>query len=199
MPAITRRQFCLALGGSLLAARWGSPALAQQASSAMLLVASSRLGDPQFRETVVLVTRHGRSRPMGVILNRPMGHRLGNALGLPDDDARLSLYQGGPVSPARLVYLFQDQRSPGSAFLDLGQGLYFGFTPQFLAQLLQRQPTVARVRLFLGFASWGPGQLEREIERGDWLVVPLESDHLFSQEPSRLWPDLIRQASEQVT
>lgn len=199
MPFMVRRRFILALGGGLLLTRFGPAALAQLVTSAMLLVASSRLEDPRFRETVVLVTRHGRSQPMGLILNRPLGHRLESIPGLPDNDGRLSLHIGGPVSPTQLVYLFQDTESPGSRALDLGQGLYMSFGPQLLTRLLQRRPPLKRLRLFFGFASWGKGQLEQEIERGDWLVANPEPNQLFSDEPSRLWRELVRQASERAT
>lgn len=199
MPSMARRQFLLALGGGTLLARFSAVVLAQHPSSAMLLVASSRLEDPRFRETVVLVTRHGRSPPLGLILNRPLGHRLGGISGLPENDERLNLHIGGPVSPTQLVYLFQDRENPGSGTLDLGQGLYLSFGPELLTRLLYRRPALKRLRLFLGFASWGRGQLEQEIEMGDWLVANLEPDWLFSDEPSRLWRELVRQASERTT
>ncbi|CAB1369334.1 YqgE/AlgH family protein [Denitratisoma oestradiolicum] len=199
MPFMARRQFLLALGGGLLLTRFGPVALAQPATSTMLLVASSRLEDSRFRETVVLVTRHGRRQPMGLILNRPLGHRLGGIPGLPDNDGRLTLHIGGPVLPTQLVYLFLDTESPGSGALDLGQGLYMSFGHQLLTSLLYRRQPPKHLRLFLGFSSWGWGQLEQEIERGDWLVANLEPNKLFSDDPSRLWRDLVRQASERAT
>jgi putative transcriptional regulator len=191
----SRRRFCtLISGGALIAA--GLPAAAQQPATALLLVATAKLEDSSFKESVVLVTRHGRSRPLGVILNRPLGYRLGSDFDLPADDERMNLFYGGPVVQSQVVFAFRDAQNPGSAALSLGNDLYLSFQIDLLAELLPRRPRVEPLRVYVGHAGWASGQLEDEIARGDWLLAEPHSEHIFTREPGTLWSRLVETASQ---
>lgn len=177
-----------------------SAAQGQQPTTSLLLVARPQIKDPFFAESVVLVTRHGRSRPMGVILNKPTQTRSGLADGeaeKPEAGAQ-TLFIGGPVSPRVTVYIYKDPEAgkPGGRkdVLDLGDGLFMGMGGALAKQLLERQPAI-ELKVFRGFSSWAHGQLEREISRGDWLVLPFEAELALRADVAGLWEELIARAS----
>lgn len=172
---------------------------AQQATTSLLLVARQQMRDALFAQSVVLVTRHGRSRPMGVILNKPTDIKFGLEEG-PDKGVATThtLYRGGPVSPHVTVYLYKDptveRPSARRDLLDLGGGLFMGMGSAVPGALL-RQPEI-RLKAFQGFSSWAHGQLEAEISRGDWLVLPFDAELALRGDVSRLWEELIAKASQ---
>lgn len=180
-----------------------APALAQQETQALLLVATPNSGDPYFAESVVLVTRHGKSRPMGVIINRPTGTKIGERKEGDKSDgadkpalAGRTLYFGGPVAPRNIVYVFKgDAEGRGRRdVLSLGEGLYLGIGSGVLEDAIGRKPP-EDLKVFAGFASWGHGQLEDEIARGGWLLLPFEPALVFRQDTSGLWQELHARAS----
>ena len=171
------------------------PVLAQQQTEALLLVARPQIRGSMFTESVVLVTRHGRSRPMGVILNKPSDIRFG---GQEDNGtAARQLNLGGPVSPQTLVYVFRDESSIEGRpdLLRLGSGLYMGMGEAAMMALLKQQSAVS-LRAFAGISSWAHGQLESEISRGDWLVLPFDAEAVMQTDTGSLWKDLIARASQ---
>ncbi|NJD26241.1 MAG: YqgE/AlgH family protein [Betaproteobacteria bacterium] len=180
----------------------GVPALAQQLDShALLLVATPQLRDPIFAESVVLVTRHGRSRPMGVILNKPSAYRFGAAE--PGREGRRDSYAvflGGPVMPQSLVFVFRgDERNLGRRdLLNLGDGYFMGMGPGVGDSLLGGAPPAA-LKVFAGLSSWGQGQLEAEISRGDWLLLPFDPAAVMQIDTGKLWQELLARASERRT
>jgi len=199
----SRRRFVQAAGGGLLLAGLVNLARAVSAPTrretrAILLVAATKLRDPNFGETVVLVTRHGRDAPLGVILNRPLGRRLETDLDLATDDERLELNFGGPVMPQQLLFLYQDGTSPGNGVLDLGDNLFLSSDAPLLKRLLQRKPVLRRLRLFAGYAGWAPGQLAHEISRGDWLLAEAGPDIAFTRDTGTLWRTMIEKASRRA-
>jgi putative transcriptional regulator len=170
---------------------YASTAAAQLPAIPMLLVAQPQIQDPFFSHSVVLVMRHGRSRPIGIILNHPQDR----APGADGDAAGKTPYLGGPVSPLSVAYLFQTDGSVGANVLALGDKLYLGFGQDLLDDLSRRQPPLARLRVFKGISIWSQGQLEREIARGDWLPLPFETDAAFRGDISKMWRELLDKAS----
>ena len=84
------------------------PARAQISGSSIFLVASTQMSDPRFARAVLLVTRHGRSPPLGVIINRQLDATLGSVFPkLPKNAAARHLFFGGPVAPTSLTFLFR--------------------------------------------------------------------------------------------
>jgi putative transcriptional regulator len=171
-------------------------ALAQGiAGHSILLVASRKIDDPHFQQSVVLVTRHGRSAPIGVIINRPLDKHLGDALpNLPGADKQ-RLHLGGPVAPNRLVFLFRGDSSPPGT-IEVIDKVFFGQQASLLGDLLAGKQPQRGLRVFAGMAGWAPGQLENEIARGDWFVLPVDAAALFERPPESLWPELYRRATQ---
>jgi putative transcriptional regulator len=149
-----------------------------------LLIAGPGLLDPNFWRTVVLIVEHSDEGALGLVLNRPSETTVGEAVSELEQllDLDDPLYIGGPVQPSALIVLgeFED---PGDAALvafdDIG----------VLASGAQDEPApgLRRGRAFVGHAGWGPGQLESEIERGDWIIEPATAADAFTGGPAELW------------
>lgn len=162
----------------------------------MLLVASKQLVDPYFGQTVILITQYDRRGTSGIILNRQSGIPLSGAF--PEIVKRLpildNLYIGGPVAASRISLLIQSERSIEGAN-EVLQDIYHIDTQILFQNLEFDDLEPATTRLFSGFAGWAPGQLESEMQRGDWHTWLPDASIIFSQSPRELWNELIDLAS----
>jgi putative transcriptional regulator len=165
-----------------------------------LLVATPLLGDPNFRRAVVLVVEDEADEgTLGVVLNRPTKTPVQQVLeSWTDLVTRPSVvFQGGPVSPNSALGLAivpgEDEplgwRELDGTALKSRLGLVdLDAPPQLL------EGGIASLRVFAGYAGWGPGQLQAEIEEGAWYVIPAEPADAFAAEPERLWRAVLRRA-----
>ena len=150
-----------------------------------LLIAGPSLVDPNFWRAVVLIVEHSEEGAFGLVLNRPSETLVGEAVPEIEDlvDPDEPLFIGGPVQPSGVVVLGQFE-DPGDgallAFDDIGV-LGAGPSPEEHAVGLRAG------RAFVGHAGWGTGQLDEEIERGDWILEPARAEDAFGQEPRELW------------
>lgn len=169
---------------------------AAESPPAMLLIAAPQLTDAPFRETVVLIIRHGRGGPLGVIVNRPLAAKVADVLRKPAASplAERPLYFGGPVDTQRLIALYRDNGPQPRESLAVADGLWLSQSVPLIDTLLGKPPSA--FKLFAGFAGWAPGQLEREIARGDWYLLPLDEEAVFGGDEAGLWKKLIQRASE---
>jgi putative transcriptional regulator len=159
-----------------------------------LLVATPPLEDGNFDRTVIYMLEHHGDGALGVVINRPTEESLAEPL---ERWADLQanppqVFEGGPVEPDALIALAlsntplsdaTDELSPVSgrvASADLSAD------PAFVGGV------VSAVRVFRGYAGWGPGQLEGEIEAGAWLVLDALPDDVFASEPGSLWRQVLR-------
>jgi putative transcriptional regulator len=154
-----------------------------------LLVAGPCLHDPNFRRAVVLVGEHGEEGALGVILNRTTGATVDDAV--PELTALVDgadpIHVGGPVQPSAIVILaeFADPaRADALVLADIG------FLPSEVDP--DEVGALRRARVFAGYAGWGPGQLDGELEEGSWSVEPAEPEDVFTREPEELWSDVLR-------
>ena len=157
--------------------------------SGQLLIASPSLLDPNFRRTVVLITEHNEEGAAGLVLNRPTDAEVSELVPqlepLVDDGEHV--WMGGPVQPNGVLVLgeFLD---PDAAAVPLFGSLGF----PSLEEPEDVLPLTTRRRIFAGYAGWGAGQLEGEIEGGDWYVVPSLPPDAFQADPSDLWRTVMR-------
>jgi len=155
----------------------------------LLLVAGPALVDPNFRRTVVLVGEHGDEGALGVVLNRTSGATVDEAL--PEltmlIDGTEPLHVGGPVQPSAIVVLaeFAEPERAESLVLEQVGFLPSEIDPDALGEL-------RRARVFAGYAGWGPGQLDGELEEGSWIVEQAAPDDVFTKDPEELWSDVLR-------
>lgn len=154
--------------------------VSRESLAGSLLLAHPSMRDPNFRRSVVLMSAHNAEGAMGVVLNRPMGKRLGEisgdfALG---PLASVPLYRGGPVQMEQLVLAAWQTR-------DDGFRLHFGIEPDKALQLLSEEDT--HVRGFLGYSGWSAGQLENEMKMNTWVVADVPEDLLTHAQDESLW------------
>jgi putative transcriptional regulator len=160
----------------------------------MFLVARPGLPDPNFRESVVLVMHHENGETAGVIINRPTDRSLASIL--PGDKFRRftePVFFGGPVMSQGLFAVYRAEKRIGDS-LTLLPGVYLATETSALDELMHDPPQ--RVRFYSGLSGWSPGQLQAEIERGDWLVLKADADTVFLSESDirQLWGRLVRTA-----
>ncbi|HET9402953.1 MAG TPA: YqgE/AlgH family protein [Burkholderiales bacterium] len=169
-------------------------------ANAIFLVAKPSLADPNFRETVVLVTHPRRGGPWGVIINRPLEHRLSEAL--PDIESLQGrkdvLFFGGPVKREGLVFLVRLPKAPPGATLVL-RDVFFTADTGLIDGLLKRPNPTHGLRVYSGFSGWSSGQLQRELARGSWYILPADAETIFDKDPARVWPELVKRAATRQT
>ncbi|KPC82599.1 MULTISPECIES: YqgE/AlgH family protein [Streptomyces] len=181
-----------------------------------LLVAAPALADPNFDRAVVLLLDHDEEGSLGVVLNRPTPVGVGDILaswaglaGEPD-----VVFQGGPVSLDSALGvavipgdegLSQGSR-PDAGAPAPGTGAPIGWRrvhgaiclvdldtpPDLLAAAL------GSLRIFAGYAGWGPGQLETELADGAWYVVESEPGDVSSPRPENLWRAVLRRQRSEL-
>lgn len=149
-------------------------------------MATPLLDDPNFRRTVVLLFQHNEEGAAGVVLNRPSITRVADAL--PDWADLVAepdvVFVGGPVQQDGVLCF--GRRRDGVAVVDE------------VCQVDPNKPleeirgSVETVRLFAGFAGWGPGQLEFEIRQHAWFVVDACGRDVLSDVPEKLWPVVLK-------
>nr|WP_028938562.1 YqgE/AlgH family protein [Pseudonocardia spinosispora] len=160
-----------------------------------LLVAAPGLLDPNFRRTVVYVIEHRGEGTLGVVLNRPSDVAVQDVLPVwaPHTSTPKAVFVGGPVDEKTALCLaaFLPGHDPSAiggvvpvrgpvALIDLDAD------PGELA------PRMRGLRVFAGYAGWNSGQLDGEISRGDWILVPALPDDVLVTATGDLWGRVLR-------
>ena len=168
----------------------GRTKVSRETLAGSLLLAHPAMKDPNFRRSVVLMSAHSEEGAMGVVLNRPMGKRLGQlsgdfALG---PLAGVPLFIGGPVETKQLVLAAWQIR-------DDGFRMHFGIEPEKAVQLLEDKET--HVRAFLGYSGWSAGQLENELKQRTWVVADVPEDLLTHTQDESLWRTVLAREGDE--
>ncbi len=157
----------------------------------MLLVANERLTDPRFRDRVILLIQHDAQGSAGLVINR--ASRLPLAKVLPQGSRLIgegrTLSYGGPVEPQTLLALLTVRKHPPEPADEVIEGLYVTGVG-VLNEWSDFAEEVIDYRAFVGYTGWAPGQLNIEMQRGDWQVVPADGQTVFSAEGVQLWERL---------
>jgi putative transcriptional regulator len=154
-----------------------------------LLIAGPALVDPNFRRTVLLVGEHTEEGALGVVLNRPAPVTVGEAApvlaGLAGSEDPVFL--GGPVQTDGVVIIAEFEDPERAGLLAFGSiGFLVGdVEPEHVEGL-------RRARVFAGYAGWGTGQLEAELEEASWVVEPAIPSDVFTADPEGLWSSVLR-------
>jgi putative transcriptional regulator len=157
----------------------------EESLSGQLLLAAPSLLDPNFRRTVVLIGAHSEDGAMGVVLNRPSQVTVGEAV--PQLEPAVgeweTVYVGGPVQPNSIVFLAEFLDPSIAGLIVLGR---IGF-PAPEAEVEELAEATERRRVFAGYAGWGGGQLDAELDHGDWIAHPAQPEDVFAEDPEELW------------
>lgn len=156
-----------------------------------LLVAKPEMADPRFRQTVIYMVRHDPNGAMGLVVNRPLGEtplaQLLRQLGLESEGVggSIRVHWGGPVEGRRGFVLHTPEYTSQGTLVVNGAIALTEHRDIFRALAAGTGPR--RSMFTLGYAGWAPGQLEREMERGDWITVTADPDLIFDADPSGKW------------
>ena len=162
-----------------------------------LLLAMPQLEDPNFDHSVVLLCRHDDEGSLGFVINRPLDIPAGELLELESPeptDLALTVWEGGPVNQERGWLLCREEPSEGET-LNVCDGLFMSSSQSHLRTVLDGAPDATRperARLLLGYAGWGPGQLDLELAASSWLSVPIDMDLIFHTPSDEIWERAIR-------
>ena len=162
-----------------------------------LIVAMPAMGDPRFERSVILICAHSDDGAMGLIVNKPVpdfsfAELLEQLKITTKGNGRdISVHFGGPVERGRGFVLHSADYTSGKATTPVRGGLGMTATLDVL-EALARGSGPKQALLALGYAGWGPGQLESEIARNDWLVSDLAEDLIFSSKDSAKWTGALR-------
>jgi putative transcriptional regulator len=155
------------------------------------ILASPVLRDPNFVRTVVLIAEHTDEGAMGLVLNRPAGSTVGEAV---PDLAWLAgdgepVFVGGPVAETAVIVLAEFERPELAGAIVMEDLGFIGADADDPAHL---EGAIRRARVFAGHAGWGPGQLEDELAEEAWIIEPPQREEIFTADPEDLWAAVLR-------
>lgn len=158
-----------------------------------------QLSDPNFRRAVVLIVHHDAESTFGLVLNRDVELSVRELCESLDFDwngqPAAEVSWGGPVESNTGWLLFQDGLDlelddAEEQISELGGALRFAGSMDVLRRLASHPPP--DLRIFLGYAGWGGGQLESELAQGAWVVAPLSPEVVFDVPPDEMWDHVLR-------
>lgn len=185
------------------------------------IVAMPQLDDPNFHRTVVLMLKHGDEGAFGLVINRPGELGVGELMRdqeIPfggDEAARIMV--GGPVEFGRHLLVLHGEpqgapSAPSAGTPEAAPSAPSAGTPQTAPEgmlevsggiyLITNRETLARLsgagtrtlRCYVGYAGWGPGQLEQELSEGAWVALPPDPRLVFDELPDAVWERALRAA-----
>ena len=162
------------------------------------LVADRGLLDPNFAETVILLLDYDEGGAMGVVINLPTELKVASVLSElePLAETEACVYVGGPVALSQMLLLVRVDQPPDES-LHVFEDVYLSTSRVLLDRLGRGDAEALGFRVFAGHSGWAPGQLDAEIGRGDWHVLPAEADLVFDEDTDSLWGDLIERSDVQ--
>ncbi len=159
----------------------------------VLLVSMPQMRDPNFSKTVVLLAEYSANGAFGLVLNRRMDEPARSIVTADeplDIHPSMFLYTGGPVDPTRAwILTANDMLDPDA--LEVLTGVYLSASPTLVRKTLETPPDPL-VRMVVGYAGWGAGQLDVELAEGSWLLAPVQADLIFEISVDKMWEAAIR-------
>lgn len=157
-----------------------------------LLIAMPSMGDPRFEHSVILLCAHSEKGAMGLILNKPSAEiRMSDVLDQldikPSGEAdEIIVHYGGPVETGRGFVLHSADYASSLNTLDISQT--FGMTATLdILEEIARGKGPQHALMMLGYAGWGPGQLESEIALNGWLTADAPANLVFQVPANQKW------------
>ena len=190
---------------AILAALLFSPAAdpADTASlTGQLLIAAPTIGDPRFAHTVILMVKHDKDGALGITINRPVGEKsIASLLEGPGEDVSgiegtLRIFAGGPVQPD-LGFVVHSAEYRREDTISVDEHVAMTANRQILRDIGHHRGPV-KTLFALGYAGWGPGQLENELARHDWFTAPEEPKLIFDDNPANLWEDAMAHRTREL-
>jgi len=167
--------------------------MADESLAPVLLVSMPQMLDPNFSKTVVLLAEYGAHGAFGLVVNRRMDEPA-MAIVTADEPLEIHpsmyLYTGGPVEPTR-AWILTAKKDFDNEALEVTSGVYLSASPTLVRRTLESAPDPG-IRMIVGYAGWGAGQLDIELAQGSWLMAPVQADLIFETPTDAMWETVIR-------
>lgn len=162
-----------------------------QSLKGQFLLDGGELRGSFFHRTVVLMCAHDPQGALGLVLNRSMDRTLEGMITeeLPPGMREEPLFLGGPVQPSALSFLYSGEFLSDALVID---DVALGHSFETLIECGESMAPKRRLRVFAGYAGWGPGQLEEELRRKAWLMHAATADLVFDSNPEQLWRTILK-------
>ena len=160
----------------------------------ILLLSMPQMADPNFAKTVVLLCDYTDEGAFGLVVNRQMDEPAWTLVKTDPPvrvDPDLRLWIGGPVDPQRTWVLMSEAQGPDEDQREICPGVLLSVSKELTLDLLQAPPST-RARVVIGYAGWGPGQLDHEIAASAWLTLDVDPALIFGVPPDQMWEAAIR-------
>ncbi len=151
------------------------------------LIAMPSFNDDTFGRSVIFVCEHDQDGAMGIIVNKPLNVHLGGILEhleidvINEEIAKTPVFMGGPVGQEHGFVIHTPYRDDEGA-----DDLVISASRETLIDIAEGDGP-EHYLITLGYSGWGPGQLETEINRNDWLVVPYDKSIIFDTSIDQRW------------
>ena len=154
------------------------------------LISTRQMPDPRFREQVIYMCAHNEEGAMGLVVNNPSPDitllDVLHGAGLPVPEGELPpVYLGGPVGNDAGFILYHGEQD-GYAAIEVADDIYLS-RDMHLLEAIARRNGPEEYLFVLGYAGWGPNQLETELMDNGWLTVPASADILFHTSDENKW------------
>jgi len=160
----------------------------------LLLVSMPQMADPNFAQSVVLLCDYTDEGAFGLVVNRPMPEPAWQLIRTEPPvriDPDLRLWLGGPVDLERTWVLMAEAQGPEDEQREICPGVLLSVSRELTFQLLQAPPS-SRARVVVGYAGWGPGQLDKELAESGWLTSTVDPGLIFGVPAEQMWEAAIR-------
>lgn len=150
--------------------------------------------DPNFARSVVLLCDYTEGGGFGLVVNRQMTDPAWTMVKTDPPvtvNKDLRLFVGGPVDPQRTWVLTADAQGPEDEQREIAPGVVLSVSHELTLDLLQAPPS-NRARIIVGYAGWGPGQLDKELAASAWLMTEVDPLLIFGVAPEQMWETAIR-------
>jgi len=188
---------CVNVVASLLALLFTSHLLAAspqlEPKKGRFLVATSNLAQTSFKETVIFVTHYSSRGATGIAINRPANIPMKEAFPSIKELKNIddTIFLGGPVKTDGIFVLMKTKR-PHAGMREVVENIYFTVGISAVIHGIPKSVEGEATRAYAGYSGWAPGQLQAEIERGDWIIVEADPGIIFDENPDNVWKELTK-------
>jgi putative transcriptional regulator len=167
----------------------------------VLLLSMPQLTDPNFARTVILLCDYTEDGAFGLVVNRQMSEPAWTMIKTDPPvqvDPDLRLWMGGPVDPQSTWVLMSNSHGHDDEQRQICPGVLLSVSRQLTMQLLQTPPSTG-ARVVVGYAGWGPGQLDQELASASWITTDVDPALIFHTPPDQMWETAIRRLGTDPT
>jgi putative transcriptional regulator len=170
----------------------------RQLAAGDVLIASEKLADPNFAQSVILILQFDQHEgTLGVILNRRTKIAISEVFPKARHATKDPVYLGGPVQISAVQALLRLSEKTAKATHVIGD-VYVSGAKELIEKSIASQADPSNFRVYLGYAGWAPGQLEAELQIGAWSIIGGGAQIAFDRDPDSLWPRLTRESQMQI-